>query len=620
MTVGILAVARYPGRSRNRHLENFSFIFSCNHLWQSIHTQMPTSSTSQGCLSTVASTAGPNSNGSVLYRFLSKVEKLAVFQLHTELYAVIIAIPSILWCAFQALSQRQIFNTEGFETWPVRDIVFYTIDSVCINAWVLPYCYVPILLAYWNKKAALIGIGLAAFDTIVIIWSSLASSFLRRWVPLDILLVPLYLGAFVFIAYLAISSHVAKLLKAWKIIFWYVPFVICLFLIDLVILSLYFSQDVSDTSTSAVLRRVIVRVFVVPAFTLIFTFTARTVAIYMDNVPNNQRLALTVNSTAFRSMIGRILTANTSSYAETLLMLVLTLFSDTLLRVTSMWRDIIFIRALYYVFIWPVKTIMRLIMRKDGKKPEAEPEDLAHAHPNDAPHHPPHHDGDDDILTMTPMHHYPPAIAEEVESGDGSSDFEEAPGFDVADEIPSPMVDIVASRFLSQNDIESGRGRSVSFSQQSKEGIRFFDDLKQNEIAMSRKVNLKQLYTGFITNVSTQPNPSFTQESIMDSSCIISVTVMTFSYHLLYNSDTQNELVRASIVCAMQVIFAFLTDALTIVLWSSPQLLRNRKPLFVAVWNHKAHNMLIHLFCANWSAVLFFTYRVFLAMSGKWHQ
>ncbi|KAG9389836.1 hypothetical protein J8273_8515 [Carpediemonas membranifera] len=583
-------------------------------------------------------------NSFIVYRWWKALEQLAVFQLHTEFYAILVGLPTILWVAFQALSQAKIFE-EDFNKWHWYNILFYTIDSSIINSYLLPYCFYPILLAYFSKRVLKLAIPWAVFVVIIATWSTLASALLRRWVPLETLLVPLYLGAIIYLFFLAFMSSRLHLLKWWKVIFWYFPFLFSLFLIDVVIIGVYFQYPQTDNSFEAQSVRLLIRVVVVPIFTALFTFTGRVVAIYMDDIPNNQRLATTVAMVAFRSMIGRVLVANAGSYTSTFTMLTITMVTDTAMRLTSLWRDFIMLQALYFIFVWPVEKVKGAV--RSSRTRHHATIYPAYTHPADEtsdeestaeegetftttvtrdPDSPEIGQDPDSpplpAMTVTVTHPDSPeihtakaenAVRHRESTYEGSTSSEESPDELPADEpshAPRHESDAELGFPLPGHDeIEIDNVSNVASQLSFQLSANRVYEFEQDEIAHSKEVDLYQLYTGFITN-----------ESIMDSSCIISVTFITFGYNLIFGGGNQNDLVHAAIVCAMQVIFAVLTDAFTILVWALPQLVKGRKPVFLTVWHSRAHNILAHLFLANVCAVLFFTYRVFLALNGTWHK
>ncbi len=259
---------------------------------------------------------------------------LCFFLVHSESYALIVAIPAVLWCVLQIFSQRKMFGPE-FSEWNILDIACYTLDCVLLNSVLCGSVFIPIILSYGKRSMPMLPMYML-FTLGTATWSTISSAFLRYWIPLVNLLMPLYLFAFVFIVYVSIKVHQLRLMTWSKIVAWYVPFVVNLMLVDF-LLQRYFI--VRDTSTLTFFYKIVVRFLLVPLLYTFQVFLARVICVSVRTLPPNQRLALSVTPTFFRCCLARILVARGGTFGQIIVMLCISSLNDIVMRLTIEIRD-----------------------------------------------------------------------------------------------------------------------------------------------------------------------------------------------------------------------------------------------------------------------------------------
>ncbi len=558
---------------------------------------------------------GINKLGRAVAKTWHACENVLAFQLHTELYAVITAAPAILWCTLQKFSQGPTLFNADITTWRWYDVFFRSLEAMGVNGYLLSYPYIPLLLAYGIRKAWPIGFIYIAYVIICCAWGVLTQAVLRRFVAkYTLLLLPLYAFAILFVFILAIGSQIRKMLKWWRVIVFYLPFLCNLFVVDTIVLKRYFKYPASDSSFDAIFNRYLIRFLVVPVFTSLFTFTARFAALRMDNAPTNQRIALTADVTSYRAILHRILVANAGSLTETFVMIVISTFTDSILRLTCMHRDLFVIKigAIIFkplVFVWnkcfPDKTQSGYETKEvlAGTITDLSVPDCVKQ-------------ASDDFKTSD--ENGSTDINDDTEPSDDDND--NAPEIDVvraangSDIQPPSSSSSPAGELIHDGSFGVISSDSTSTLQHSTTRLIDADVEAQSEEEPvdydhdNGTNDMYSIYTSFLTN-----------ESIVDSACIISVTIFTIAYHLIFNNADKDSLVRACIVCGLQVIFAIITDIITSFTWSLPQLLRGEETMIVKLWRGRANNMMWHLWTANWSSVVYCSYRVYMALHGAWH-
>ncbi|KAG9390046.1 hypothetical protein J8273_8083 [Carpediemonas membranifera] len=265
---------------------------------------------------------------------LKEVMSITFFIIHAEFYALLVSTPTIIWCFLQIVSEKNMFDG-SFSDWSSSDIFFYTIDTSIMNMVLCSSAAIPIILAYGRAAMRILPMFLFVFIALMV-WTTIASSFLRHWVDLVTLLFPLYIFAALFVIYTSYMVHRLHLMQWYKVFVWYIPFLLNLALVDF-LLHRYFRTD--DTGWLTFAYRVSIRFIIVPGIYTAQIFIARVVCVSLFTLPENQRLSLSVIPTFFRCAVARVLVARGGTYSQIVIMLFISAANDILMRVTIRYRD-----------------------------------------------------------------------------------------------------------------------------------------------------------------------------------------------------------------------------------------------------------------------------------------